>query len=277
MITFDNIGRYGRLGNQLFQYAILKSIQKKTGYEIVLPKDIHTRSWDGQMCLLNNFKLPSCTYDNVNIKFNFFEKGLRVFDESIFNVSDNTNFKGFFQHPSYYTDIQEELIEEFELVNEIDDKINNYLSKFGTTVSLHVRRGDISDGTNPVDINWSNDYRPGSIMYNYYTEALNQIPEDSTILLFTGGSRKNVLYDDIEWCKNNIKDERIIYVEGFNDIETFGLMKSCDYNITSFSSTFSWWASFLNKKKNVIAPKIFYPSNRNIDSLNVYPNTWNLL
>jgi hypothetical protein len=97
-----------------------------------------------------------------------------------------------------------------------------------------------------------------------------------TILLFTGGSRKNVLESDIDWCKRHFKDERIVFVEGFNDIETFSLMKSCDYNITSFASTFSWWASFLNKKNNVIAPKNFYPS-MVLDTSNVYPENWKLL
>jgi len=177
MISFSHLGEYGRLGNQLFQYAILKSVQNKTGFEIVLPKDINVRNWHGQQCLMGNFKLPSCTYGNLDIKNYFHEKQL----------------------------------------------------------------GDVSDGTNPTDTQWSNDFSEGSVLYNYYTNALKEIPTDSTILLFTGGSRKNVLESDIDWCKRHFKDERIVFVEGFNDIETFSLMKSCDYNITSFASTFSWF------------------------------------
>ena len=276
MISFSHLGEYGRLGNQLFQYAILKSVQNKTGFEIVLPKDINIRNWHGQQCLMGNFKLPSCTYGNLDIQNYFHEKQLRIFDTDVFDVKDNTDFMGFFQHPNYYTPIRDLLIQEFEMIDSIQDKVNQYLNNLGTTVSLHVRRGDVSDGTNPTDTQWSNDFSEGSVLYEYYTKALQEIPTDSTILLFTGGSRKNVLESDIDWCKRHFKDERIVFVEGFNDIETFSLMKSCDYNITSFASTFSWWASFLNKKNNVIAPKNFYPS-MVLDTLNVYPENWKLL
>ena len=37
MITFAQLGRYGRLGNQLFQYAMLKSVSLATGYEMKIP------------------------------------------------------------------------------------------------------------------------------------------------------------------------------------------------------------------------------------------------
>jgi hypothetical protein len=33
MITFNNMGRYGRTGNQMFQYATLYSIAKTRGYD----------------------------------------------------------------------------------------------------------------------------------------------------------------------------------------------------------------------------------------------------
>ena len=278
MITFDNIGEYGRLGNQLFQYAILKSVSLKTGYDIVLNKNFTNRVWHNQKCLLNNFKIPSCQFsNNINYKNVYEEKITRSYDEKIYNVDDNTNFFGFFQHPSYYNDIREHLINEFELNDDVMEKVLDYLHKFNNTiVSLHVRRGDVSDGTNPIDTNWSNDFSEGSILNQYYTNALKLIPNNSTILLFTGGSRKNELNQDLEWCKNNFKDERIIFVDGFTDIETFGIMKSCDINITSFASTYSWWASFLNKNNNVIAPMNFYPSSV-INPLDVYPKNWNLI
>ena len=39
MITFTNLGHYGRLGNQMFQYATLYSIAKKNNYDFVIPLD----------------------------------------------------------------------------------------------------------------------------------------------------------------------------------------------------------------------------------------------
>ena len=38
MITFLQLGKYGAIGNQLFQYATLYSIAKINNYQIKIPK-----------------------------------------------------------------------------------------------------------------------------------------------------------------------------------------------------------------------------------------------
>lgn len=278
MITFRELGNYGRLGNQLFQYAILKSVSLKTGYRITLPTDTFEKVWHGQKCLLNNFKLPSCSFSDEQISYNYAEKYPRHYDDEIYKISPNTNLHGFFQNPKYYIDIQDEIRKEFEFKDDIKKVVDDYLSKFDSpTVSLHLRRGDACDGTNPVDSNWVNDFSENSLINRYYTTALKQIPKNSKILLFTGGSRFGDNKSDIEWCKEKFNDDRIFFVDGLSDIESFAVMSSCDYNITSFASTYSWWASFLNRNQNIIAPKIYYPTMQNIKSEDVYPNKWNLI
>jgi|LakMenEpi03Aug12_release.lakeMendotaPanAssembly.Ray.scaffolds.fasta_scaffold122143_4 hypothetical protein len=277
MITFSNIGNYGRLGNQLFQIALLKVVSLKTGYDIVLPKDTNRRNHHGQNCLLNNFKFKTIKYGDPVIKYSFSEKSDWKYDERVFKVPDNTDFLGFFQNRKYYTSFQDEIIEEFELIDKIEEKIDAVLEEYkNNTVSLHVRRGDLTDGTNPSQAVWGNDVSQNSIVVNYYRNALSLIPQDSTIFLFTGGSRYNDNQNDIKWCKQNFKDNRIIFVDFLNDIESFALMRRCKYNITSFISSFSWWASFLNKNKNVIAPLNFYPD-FNIEVDDYYPKYWNLI
>ena len=37
MIGFDQIGKNGRFGNQMFQYASLKGIAKKNNYDFCIP------------------------------------------------------------------------------------------------------------------------------------------------------------------------------------------------------------------------------------------------
>lgn len=279
MITFSKIGEYGRLGNQMFQYALLKSVSMKTNFEITLPTNLHNRVWHGQQCKLKIFKLPSATYSDIKPKFSFNE-GMnqnRDYLPSVYEVSDGTDFFGFFQNINYYKEIRKELLNEFELDIQYEDFANEYLSKFNNpTVSLHVRRGDVSDGTNR-NASWSNDYSDTSILKTYHEKALKEIPENSTILLFTGGSRKTPNYiNDLEWCKQNIKDERIIYVDNLNDIESFSIMKNVDYNITSFNSTFSWWASYLNKNENIISPDNFL-ANKKLDNNQIYPDYWKII
>ena len=36
-VAFNHLGRLGQLGNQMFQYAALKSISEKHGYEYMIP------------------------------------------------------------------------------------------------------------------------------------------------------------------------------------------------------------------------------------------------
>jgi len=279
MITFSQLGNYGRLGNQLFQYALLKSVSLKNGYEIAIPNNLDYRSWHGQKNKLNLFLLPSSVKQNIQVKQKFNEPSSsnREFIESVYDMPDNTDFFGFFQNINYYKNIREELLNEFEMIPKYEDFGNEYLSKFNnTTVSLHVRRGDVSDGTNR-NAGWSNQYTDSSILKKYHTQALSIIPEDSTILLFTGGSRKTSNYDsDLNWCKENIKDKRIVYVDDVDDIETFSIIKKVDYCITSFNSTFSWWASYLNENENIICPHNF-TVNDSVSDEDIYPENWKIL
>ena len=38
-IGMNNLGKNGRLGNQMFQYAALVGIAKQSGYDFVIPSD----------------------------------------------------------------------------------------------------------------------------------------------------------------------------------------------------------------------------------------------
>ena len=280
MITFKQLGSYGRLGNQLFQYAILKSVSLKTGYEIMLPENVYNRRWHGQKCPLDNFILKSAKLGSVNVSNHFNEPTVDMildgkrFHPKVYEIKDNTNFLGWFQSPKYYEDIKNELIDEIQLKDTFVNYANEYLSKFNnTTVSLHVRRGDVSDGTNK-GCEWANDFSENSIQFKYYSKVLSLIPKDSTILLFTGGNRNNHLKSDLEWCKEKFNDDRIIFVEELDEIRTFALMTKVDINIMGFKSTFSWWGSFLNKNSVVYAPKNFNPTRMDIGPELVYPSDW---
>ena len=73
--------------------------------------------------------------------------------------------------------------------------------------------------------------------------------------------------NDIEYCKsyNVFKkfENRVefIYVEDFDEIETFYFMTLCKGGIIC-NSSFSWWASYLNDTddKKIIIPKIWMPN-----------------
>ena len=114
----------GRLGNQLFQYAALRNISIKNGYDIFIDTNF---MWHGQQCLLSYFKLheyslPGPIYYNYSQPHNS-----TFFDSNIYNISDNTLLHGHFENVEYFNEnldiIKDELIIK-------DDNINNSINNF---------------------------------------------------------------------------------------------------------------------------------------------------
>ena len=277
MITFEQLGNYGRLGNQLFQYALLKSVSFETDRQIILPTNLYNKIWHNQKCLLNNFKLSSIKFLDKNFDFIYNEKDHMQYDENVFQIEQDTNYHGFFQNTKYFIKYIDEIRKEFDIKDEIKNKVIEYLKQFNKpVVSLHVRRGDSSDGTDQGLNTFTNNFLEKSLLYQYYSKALDNIPKECTILLFTGGSRFEDNKKDIEWCKNNFNDKRIVYDIDLNDMDTFCCMTLCDYNIISFLSTYSLWAAYLNKNQKCIAPYNFYPHLK-IECKDLFFPNWTLL
>ena len=134
------------------------------------------------------------------------------------------------------------LAEKYEFINNV------------RTTSIHVRRGDyVNHWLHHIDLR------------NYYNFCFKQF--------------ENVHYyicsDDIEWCKNNLLFDNILFVEGLDDIEDMWLMSLCKNNIIA-NSTFSWWGAWLNKNpdKKVISPNNWFGNHVNINQNNIIPENW---
>ena len=291
MITFLHLGQLGRLGNQLFQYSMLKSVSIETGYNLKIPypKNI---TFQNQNCFLDSFDLKCdflTQFDLSQIENHFVEKDHTTYDSEVFQVKDNTNFHGYFQSFQYFKKNQHEIRKELTLKKDLNDKANDYIRSLKTNnekiVSVHIRRGDNSDGTNPDYLNYygENDIlTPDSSFGKYFYSALKMF-EDKNVkfLVFSGGSRQGMNHNqsDIDWCKNNLKGDKFIFCEGNSDIEDFAIMKNCDHHIASHMTSFGYWAAFLNEKQDKI---IIAPSNYTIPddgrvSRGFYPDKWRIL
>jgi hypothetical protein len=261
MITHKSIGYSGRLGNQMFQYATLKALSLKTGYEMFLPD--HTAiKHDGCFDMTNNkwieYKLDllNCFTLNPNISTtqlqNVYQEANFTFEFEIFDIPDNTAIDGYFQSYKYFEEFKQDITNDFTFKPDILTKCQNTISQYINPVAIHIRRGDYIN-------------HPGfwNITPEYIQEALNCFLDDEyTFLIFS---------DDIEWCKQ-VFPEGVVFIEG-NQFEDLCLMSLCDHNIIS-NSSYSWWGAYLNKNKNkkIITPKNWFIPAKPLTDL--YPKTW---
>ena len=86
MIGFDHLGNLGRLGNQMFEYAALRGIAEKKGYDVCIPPPEH----EG----IENYSLHEC-FDLEHIKTGFINKERYAmeqtfhFNNELFNMFRN--------------------------------------------------------------------------------------------------------------------------------------------------------------------------------------------
>ena len=87
-----------------------------------------------------------------------------------------------------------------------------------------------------------------------------------------------IFSDDIEWCKQQtiFNGENIVFPSIDDKYIDLCIMSMCDHNIIA-NSSYSWWASYLNKNpdKRIIAPSIWFGFNCNLDDL--YMDNWTVL
>lgn len=280
------------LGNQMFQYAYARALQKRMYQKVYLDiSDINNqrneqarkRGWlqlcDKREYQLDHFliSLPEINAERL-LKYSneFSEKGkffryckeLRLLpsvylkeidcgeDGLRFTNYQNYYVEGNFFNKCHYEGIECILRQEFRLKDElhIPDEIDQIL-KSRNTVSLHIRRGDfLKVGRNISE-------------GDYYIKAIDYMRnhvEDPFLLIFS---------DDMEWVKNHMKfymDHLLISEYDFGDYEELTLMSMCKHNITA-NSTFSYWGAWLNsnEEKIVTVPRGW--------RLKIIPDSWLLL
>lgn len=258
MITYSQIGHFGRLGNQMFQFAGTYGIAKKIGYEVAFPSE---NVFEGKFEDFKDGVKRYCTFDIPNafilnenilkskeeilskIEYSIDNEPHFHFTDQYFNIPDNCDLRGYFQSEKYFKHIKDELIELFTFKHEIQNKAKNLFPETGTeTVSIHLRVGDYKglEQFHPV------------CSPEYYTEASS---------LFTDKEYNFIIFsDDKQYCKELFgEQENIHYIDNNDPYVDMCLMSMCDHNIIA-NSSFSWWAAYLNKNPNkqVVAPKQWF-------------------
>lgn len=285
----------GGLGNQLFQYALAKSLEdiKKLKVKIDVSNFKIVSGVTKRNFCLDKFNITLQTaeaidFKNIGVPYplsknkinklmfkvqEFFrtksKKKVLIehdlnYKKSIFNTIDNRYICGSWTSPKYFYNVKNDLIKEikpnFKMSNSLKETLIQI--KRNNSVSIHIRRGDYIKYQHKFEI----------LSLDYYKKAIEIIKNKIKDPLFF------IFSDDITYVKENFKNffnKNIIYVSDnkFNDYEELWLMKSCKNNIIA-NSTFSWWAAWLNQNPNkiIIAPSKYRSDNKSIDDL--IPESW---
>ena len=293
MISCLSIGRFGRLGNQLYQYAALRALSLEKNFDIVLP-NLNNAYHHGQKSLLPEFNIEVKYTNRSLLKLMLFrryqerEEFIYRYDDDFSRIKDFTSIKGYFQNLRYFEKFKYQICDELtpkkkyldsaqKIISEIKSRYPNY-----ELVSLHIRRGD------NVSINkvFGNDLYGlnkdildhNSIFAKYINNAIRSFKNKNVkFLIFFGGSRDEKDNSDRDWISRNFQFDNFIIMPSDNPLIDYSLISMCDHNILSHASSFSWWAAYVNRNKNkiMIAPKNYYVNKINANIL--FDDTFTLI
>jgi hypothetical protein len=279
MITFQNIGYMGRLGNQMFQLASTLGIGKRLGFDVRFPIenckfsqntgpiDLKTGSLSQVKCdLLECFDIPTEYFipsSRLQI-YSLYSESIFEYDNRIESIPDGCNLSGYFQTEKYFFDIREEIKKILSFKEEIVKEGNRILDQIREgkeLVSIHVRRGDYT---------LYPDHHPTCDPI-YYTKCLEEIKKIS------GENKKIIIFsDDKQWCLDNMKNyigENFFITNSEDPYVELYMMTKCDYHIIA-NSSFSWWGSWLSDSKLTIAPSRWFGPAMGKNTNDVYCKNW---
>jgi hypothetical protein len=236
VVTYDWLARHGQLGNQMFQYGLLVGLKYKIGADIVIDPSVRRISY-----LFDFFNIKECEIKDFHTD-NLYQEPKFDFNEEVFSIETDTNFRGYYQTEKYFKHCEAELKKEYTFVTQVSDRVDEFLNpiKNKRLVSLHVRRGDylLHPEAHPL------------CTLDYYNKAMDILDGENVIFVCVS--------DDIAWCKEHIKRDNLVY--NYSDLaHDMCLISRCDDHIIA-NSTFSWWGSWLGstEDKKIISPTVWF-------------------
>ena len=290
----------GGLGNQLFQYAYARAMQKYTGDSVTYLEESY-KTDELRDLSLNKFDIAQdwvsdATYNFWNnhkvlhFYYRTFEKIERIRGKKIAGDLPDKNYikkqkkyfkKGIYVHenhayiaPDFKTHAKDKYIRGLwhhpMYFDHIKETLIDEFCLKDTSVLPAELISDIQLQNSVCDHIRRGDYVNYSYYIvcdiDYYNRAIEEMRKQRP------GCRFFVFSDDIVWVKENIKySNDITYVEEPNpDYIDFELMRNCKHFIIS-NSTFSWWAAYLGQAldKLVMTPDRWYNDGRNKEQLNL--------
>ena len=222
--------RFGRLGNELFQYFAVIGYAMKHGLEYSIPRTTNNEVWNPvhyphlfnekwvegrEDILINELWTTEQHYQEIEFKEEWRNKQIVL--------------NGYWQSYKYMHEFRDEILRVFNFPYEKKER----------TISVHIRRGDylLHPTKHPV------------VTYEYLDKAIQYLVSlglGDYIFLFHS--------DEIVWAKeyaSTLKDIKCEFSEGKNEMEDFISMSECEHQICS-NSTMAVVAAEINQNPNKI-------------------------
>ena len=273
----------GGMGNQMFQYALGKSLALKNNTDLYLDlsflktripfkeytplKGFTYRDYDLDLfgvrdsigtLFSNDFLNKYFSYFlasgyNRLINKNYVKEGPNLYEykPEILKKGENTTLEGFWNNYKYFKDYEKEISEIFDTHKLFDSKFDKFEQEIKgqeNSVALHIRRGDyLNDKHISVYV---------GLGAKYFRSAIDLMRSKLKNPYFYIFSK-----DDPDWFESELTLDKKEYTlvtndySGYKNRSHFRFMSICKHAIIS-NSTYSWWAAYLNKnpKKLVITP-----------------------
>jgi hypothetical protein len=250
----------GRLGNNLFQYALGRALSEKHGVPLQLDASwFNGRTWPYVSPL---GKLPGFASQKAKLArpFSFGSRALKKitgkhhweylnvpiirenesdqsFDATLLQAPPDCVFFGYFQTPLYFQGIEHLIRSELStegLGLELGHENLAARLRESNSVAVHVRRTDY--------VNNRNLYLPDA---DYYQRAMDRMRDA------VPSARFFVFSDDPKWCiKEFVSPDTTVltHSDPYQPLTDLHLMSLAANHIIA-NSSYSWWAAWLGKKE----------------------------
>ncbi len=266
MLSFNELGRKGNLGNQMFQFAGLRGIARNRGFDWRIPPQGPHWIHGSQMFELFEMRSLNEASFGFGTGKTYFSPGKKdrrnstgfEFDSHLFNeVPDNVNLNAFFQSPKYFEAIEDEIRADFSLRRSVFERVREkYPLAAEPFISLHVRRGDY--------LKFPKHHPVQTI--DFYAAALEALPR-LQVLITT---------DDPQWVSEQrlFQQPRFQLVNSGSSKDDFTIQTMATCSVIS-NSSFGWWGAWLSRSESVVAPANWFgPKLVHQKITDLYPENW---
>ena len=278
------------LGNQLFQYALARSLALRNKTSLYFDLSYYKHLYDTDTPRAFKLDRFAIDYRLLNTSpYLYLSKATKLlpdrtlkpfvnwlterqFHADIGVLDTNDQFvilDGFWQSERYFAHCEDVIRSELAFQRDTGARFVSYQQQIEGSeqpVSVHIRRGDYV--SHPE---FSQSF--GFLGLDYYQTAIALLTERFT------GVKLFIFSDDPDWVRQNLAltlpHEFVSNTGPDADLNDLQLMSLCHHHIIA-NSSFSWWGAWLNpaSAKVVIAPKQWFKNKPDWNTKDLIPSTW---